>query len=84
MVRSFYSVSEDREEAAQVATYCRRERRNFPDSQFEVRPPWGLCHVHEVENPHTVGGTTIEGDPDVPVPEIDVVELPPAAPREGW
>ena len=68
-----------------MAIYCRAERRKFPDLEFEVRAPWGLCHV-QVEKPHTVGGTTLTDDANIDVPGVDTVsELAAADPEpEGW
>lgn len=57
------------------AMFCKKEQRDFDDSEFYPDPRWGL--VHKVEGDlHTVNGTPVD---DVGPGTIEVPN-PPAAP----
>jgi hypothetical protein len=38
--------------------YCRFEAREFPSSEFEEDPHWGL--VHQTASPHTTMGSPVD------------------------
>ena len=58
--------------------FCKKEQREFDDSEFYADPRWGLVHNVKGEL-HTVSGTPVTGEDPGP-PEV---ANPPAAPPPG-